>query len=53
MAGAILCFCLVDATAKWMTKGYDAWQIVLISRVLPMLLAFVLAYRATGNPFNF
>ena len=23
MAGAILCFCLVDATAKWMTGGYD------------------------------
>ena len=53
MAGAILCFCLVDATAKWMTGGYDAWQIVLVSRVIPMSLACLLAYRETGNPFNF
>src|SRR5215510_2701847 len=53
MASAILCFCLVDATAKWMTRGYDAWQIVLVSRAVPMLLALFLAYRATGNPFNF
>lgn len=53
MASAVLCFCLVDATAKWMTQGYDAWQIVLVSRTVPMLLACFLAYRATGNPFNF
>ena len=53
MGGAILCFCLVDATAKWMTGGYDAWQIVLVSRFVPMSLAFFLAYRETGNPFNF
>ncbi len=53
MAGAILCFCLVDATAKWMTGGYDAWQIVLVSRFIPMSLACLLAYRETGNPLNF
>jgi len=53
MGGAILCFCLVDATAKWMTGGYDAWQIVFISRFVPMLVAVFLAYRETGNPFNF
>jgi len=53
MGGAILCFCLVDANAKWMTVGYDAWQIVLVSRLVPMLLALFLAYRATGNPFHF
>lgn len=53
MGGAILCFCLVDATAKWLTAGYDAWQIVLISRAVPLALAFALSYRATGNPFSF
>ncbi|HNB27697.1 MAG TPA: DMT family transporter [Alphaproteobacteria bacterium] len=53
MAGAILCFCLVDATAKWMTGGYDAWQIVLVSRFIPMALACLLAFRETGNPLNF
>lgn len=53
MGGAILCFCLVDATAKWMTGGYDAWQIVFVSRLIPMAVAVVLAYRETGNPFNF
>lgn len=53
MAGAILSFCLVDATAKWMTGGYDAWQIVLVSRLIPMGLACLLAFRETGNPLNF
>ncbi len=53
MGGAIMCFCLVDATAKWLTGGYDPWQILLVSRVVPMAVAVVLAYRATGNPFNF
>ncbi len=53
MGGAILSFCLVDATAKWLTGGYDPWQILLVSRVVPMTVAVVLAYRATGNPFNF
>jgi drug/metabolite transporter (DMT)-like permease len=53
MGGAILCFCLVDATAKWMTAGYDPWQIVLISRVIPLSIALFLAYRQTGNPLDF
>src|SRR5262249_24911730 len=50
---AVLCFSLVDATAKWMTVGYDPWEIVFVSRFIPLLLAVFLAYRETGNPFNF
>lgn len=53
MGTAILCFSLVDATAKWLTHGYDAWQIVFLSRVVPVVVALVVAYRETGNPFNF
>jgi len=53
MGMAVLCFSLVDATAKWMTTGYDPWQIVLVSRIVPILLAMFLAHRETGNPFNF
>jgi drug/metabolite transporter (DMT)-like permease len=53
MGTAILCFSLVDATAKWLTGGYDPWQIVFVSRPIPLLLSLFLAYRETGNAFNF
>ncbi|MGH6890730.1 MAG: DMT family transporter [Dongiaceae bacterium] len=53
MGTAVLCFSLVDATAKWLTGGYDPWQIVFVSRFVPISLAIFLAYRETGNPFNF
>jgi drug/metabolite transporter (DMT)-like permease len=53
MGAAVVCFSLVDATAKWLTGGYDPWQIIFLSRVVLMLAALYLAYRETGNPFNF
>jgi drug/metabolite transporter (DMT)-like permease len=53
MGTAVLCFSLVDATAKWLTGGYDPWQIMFVSRIIPMVLSLILAYRETGNPFNF
>jgi len=53
MGTAVLCFSLVDATAKWMTGGYDPWQIVFVSRIIPLSVSLLLAYRETGNPFNF
>ena len=53
MGTAVLCFSLVDATAKWLTQGYDPWQIVFLSRIVPIAVALILAYRETGNPFNF
>lgn len=53
MGTAVLCFSLVDATAKWLTGGYDPWQIVFVSRFIPISLAIFLAHRETGNPFNF
>jgi drug/metabolite transporter (DMT)-like permease len=53
MGTAVLCFSLVDATAKWLTEGYDPWQIAFISRIVPIVVALVVAYRETGNPFNF
>jgi drug/metabolite transporter (DMT)-like permease len=53
MGTAVLCFSLVDATAKWLTRGYDPWVIVSISRIVPIVVAMVLACRETGNPFNF
>src|SRR5262249_15791458 len=53
MGTAVLCFSLVDATAKWLTGGYDPWQIIFVSRLTPLLLSLFLAYRETGNPFDF
>ncbi len=53
MGTAVLCFSLVDATAKWLTQGYDPWQIVFLSRIVPIAVAVIVAYRETGNPFNF
>ena len=53
MGTAVLFFSLVDATAKWLTRGYDPWQIVFVSRLVPIAVALILAYRETGNPFNF
>jgi drug/metabolite transporter (DMT)-like permease len=53
MGTAVLCFSLVDATAKWLTQGYDPWVIVSVSRIVPIIVAVTLACRETGNPFNF
>jgi drug/metabolite transporter (DMT)-like permease len=53
MGTAVLCFSLVDATAKWLTQGYDPWQIVFLSRIVPIAVALIVAYRETGNPFYF
>lgn len=53
MGVAVLCFSLVDATAKWNTAGFGTWQIIFVSRLVPMLAAFVIAYRETGNPLGF
>lgn len=53
MGAAVLCFSLVDATAKWLTQGYDPWIIVSVSRIVPIVVAMALAYRQTGNAFNF
>lgn len=53
MGAAVLCFSLVDATAKWNTAGFGTWQIIFVSRLVPMLAAFVMAYRKTGNPLDF
>jgi drug/metabolite transporter (DMT)-like permease len=53
MGAAILCFALVDATAKWLTQSYDPWQIAFLSRIVPIVVALIVAYRETGNPFNF
>ena len=53
MGTAVLFFSLVDATAKWLTQGYDPWQIAFLSRIVPIVVALVVAYRETGNPFNF
>ncbi len=43
MGTAVLCFSLVDATAKWLTQGYDPWQIVFLSRIVPIAVALIVA----------
>ena len=53
MGTAVLCFSLLDANAKWLTQGYDPWQIVSVSRIVPLVVAMIMAYRQTGSPFNF
>ena len=34
---ATFAFSLYDATGKWLTAGYTAWQILLLNRLLPFL----------------
>lgn len=53
MGAAVLCFSLVDATAKWSTGSFGTWQIIFISRLAPISVALATAYRETGNPFDF
>lgn len=45
-------FSIVDASTKWLTQGYGTWQIMVLSRIPPLILAFAVTMQATGSPFR-
>jgi len=41
-------FALYDATGKWLTSGYTAWEILALNRVLPLLWMMKVAHTQQG-----
>src|ERR1700759_1804294 len=54
MAGGVFGFSTLDAVTKQLTQGYGTWQIMLLSRICPLLLSIYLLKRSgdTGIPFS-
>jgi drug/metabolite transporter (DMT)-like permease len=54
MAGGVFGFSVLDAVTKLLTEGYGTWQIMVLSRICPILTAIFLAHRSsdTGIPFK-
>lgn len=42
---ATFAFSLYDATGKWLTSGYTAWQILLLNRLLPFFWMSRIVYK--------
>ncbi len=53
MAAGVLCFSILDAVTKLLTDGYGTWQIMILSRICPMLAAILVMHRSTGRYFAF
>jgi drug/metabolite transporter (DMT)-like permease len=53
MTLGVFSFAIVDASTRLLRVDYDygTWQIMLLTRVPPLLVALYLAAQATGNPF--
>lgn len=52
MALGVFCFGIADASTKWLTDGYNTWQILAVGRVPALFVALYLTQRATGSPFR-
>ncbi|HEX9448494.1 MAG TPA: DMT family transporter [Dongiaceae bacterium] len=54
MAGGVFGFSILDAVTKLLTENYGTWQIMVLSRICPILLAIVLMHRSgdQGLPFK-
>jgi drug/metabolite transporter (DMT)-like permease len=54
MALGVFSYAVVDASTKLLRVNYEygTWQIMLVTRVVPLLIAFALTAQATGNPFR-
>jgi drug/metabolite transporter (DMT)-like permease len=54
MAGGVFGFSILDAVTKLLTENYGTWQIMVLSRIFPMLLATAMMQRSsdTGLPFR-
>jgi len=49
MALGVFAFSIVDASTKGLAGGYGTWQIIVITRVIPLLTALTLALRQQGG----
>ena len=52
MAVGVFLFGVADASTKWLTAGYDTWQILAVGRLPALFVALYLTFRATGSPFR-
>jgi drug/metabolite transporter (DMT)-like permease len=54
MAGGVFGFSILDAVTKLLTESYGTWQIMVLSRIFPILLATVMMQRSgeKGLPFK-
>ncbi|HVJ34849.1 MAG TPA: DMT family transporter [Terriglobia bacterium] len=54
MGGGVFGFSVLDAVTKLLTEGYGTWQIMVLSRICPVLTAVFLAQRSSagGMPFR-
>jgi drug/metabolite transporter (DMT)-like permease len=54
MAGGVFGFSVLDAVTKLLTENYGTWQIMVLSRICPILLATVMMHRQgeSGLPFK-
>ena len=53
MATGVFFFSVLDAVTKFLGEGYGTWQLVLLSRICPLIAACVIMYRTTGRCFGF
>lgn len=54
MAGGVFGFSVLDAVTKLLTEGYGTWQIMILSRICPILTAIYMMRRSGegGIPFK-
>src|ERR1700754_2964343 len=53
MAAGVFFFSVLDAVTKFLGEGYGTWQLVLLSRICPLIASCFIMYRATGRYFGF
>ncbi len=49
MAGGVLCLAALDAVTKWLTVGYDTWQLIWLTRIVAITVAIGIGYHETGR----
>jgi drug/metabolite transporter (DMT)-like permease len=54
MAGGVFGFSILDAVTKLLTEGYGTWQIMILSRICPIITAIYMMRRSgdEGIPFK-
>jgi drug/metabolite transporter (DMT)-like permease len=53
MAGGVFGFSVLDAVTKLLTEGYGTWQIMILSRICPILTAIYLMRRSGQSRIPF
>jgi drug/metabolite transporter (DMT)-like permease len=52
MAGGVASLAALDAVTKWLTGGYDSWQLMWLTRIVSIVTAIFLCFRSTGSLFG-